>query len=276
MDMLVLRSPAKINLFLRILGRRADNYHELASLFQTIDLFDILTLTLCSSSDRLSCTDPTIPLDETNLVSKGIELFRKKTHLKFYLNVHIEKNIPQQAGLGGGSSNAATILWGLNELLQKPATMQQLMKWGGEIGSDVSFFLSQGTAYCTGRGEVIQPIAQLKNQKLVIVKPKEGLSTPLVYKNVKLEKIPHWDPYSALQVVSEGKSFYKNDLEISAFEIMPSLLNLKNELVKSGFDNVLMSGSGTAFFCTGKSSGIDKNHFSHQAQFINRSKEAWF
>lgn len=160
--MLTLNSPAKINLFLRILNRRRDGYHNLASLFQTVDLLDQIHLSL-DERDSLSCSDPTLPVDHTNLVTKAVELFRAKTGMAFNVRAHIDKKIPAQAGLGGGSSNAATTLWGLNTLLKNPATPQQLQVWSAEIGSDVPFFFSLGTAYCTGRGEQVfnQPFLDL-------------------------------------------------------------------------------------------------------------------
>lgn len=139
MNTLTLKSPAKVNLFLRIVGKRPDGYHELASLFQSISLYDLLHFTP-STQDVLTCTDPSLPIDKTNLIWKAVDLFRKKTNLHTFVKVHLEKNIPTQAGLGGGSSNAATTLWALNQLCGKPATDLQLSQWAGEIGSDVSFF----------------------------------------------------------------------------------------------------------------------------------------
>lgn len=155
--MLTLISPAKVNLFLRVLGKRPDGYHELASLFQAIDLADTLHFTL-SKHDHLTCTDPAIPLDNTNLIWKTVHLFRRKTNHQFPIHIHLEKNIPIQAGLGGGSSNAATTLWALNELLNTHIPSETLTAWAGEIGSDVPFFLSTGTAYCTGRGEIVKSL----------------------------------------------------------------------------------------------------------------------
>lgn len=137
--MLSLHSPAKINLFLRILHKRADAYHELASLFQTVDLSDILHLSL-SETDSLVCSDKTLAVDSSNLIIKAANLFRKKTGIDQGLSVHLEKKIPMEAGLGGGSSNAATTLYGFNELCGRPATEAELISWASEIGSDVSFF----------------------------------------------------------------------------------------------------------------------------------------
>src|ERR1700733_15970617 len=116
--MLTLLSPAKLNLFLRIVRRRPDGYHDLASLFQTVSLADTLHFSL-SERDQLTCTDPALLTDHTNLVLKAVDLFRKKTGLSFGLKIHLEKHIPYQSGLGGGSSNAATTLWALNQLTKQ-------------------------------------------------------------------------------------------------------------------------------------------------------------
>ena len=147
-------SPAKLNLFLRVLRKRSDGYHELASLFQAIDLVDALHVREVSE-DRFSCSDPAL-LGPSNLVLRALKLFREKTGLQFPVEMHLEKRIPMQSGLGGGSSNAATALFALNVLAGRVATEEQLCAWSQEIGSDVPFFFSLGTAYCTGRGKSTQ------------------------------------------------------------------------------------------------------------------------
>lgn len=278
--MLKLASPAKINLFLRILRRRSDGYHELASLFQAIDLCDSLYYSF-SKEDQLTCTDSSIPTDRNNLVLKALDLFRRKTNLDFKVAIHLEKRIPIQAGLGGGSSNAATTLWALNELCDRPATLQQLMHWSSEIGSDITFFLSQGTAYCTGRGEVLRLLPALHKQSLHIVKPPEGLSTLEVYRRLDAPSLQQRDPEAVLADFFEGRFNCFNDLEIPAFALMPKLAHLQSKLKSIGFSVVLMSGSGSAFFCFGEgekkgewSNISDVQHF--QASFINRLSDSWY
>lgn len=273
---LTLYSPAKINLFLRILRRRVDGYHELASLFQAIDLSDVLTLSL-GPDDRLSCTDPFIPTDATNLVLKAADLFRRKTGMTFGLHAHIDKRIPIQAGLGGGSSNAATTLWGMNELCGRIASQDQLAAWSAEIGSDIPFFLTHGTAYCTGRGEVLRPLSKLGSKLLWIVKSPEGLSTPSIYGKLKANELLQRNPEEALEKFLKGNGEYYNDLEIPAFEIMPELHDLKKQLLNQNFEAVLMSGSGSAFFCIGDTQPVVPQHyFCKKASFVNRNACSWF
>lgn len=274
--MLSLSSPAKINLFLRVLHRRPDNYHELASLFQTIDLADTLHLKL-GTQDSFFCTEEAVPADSTNLVIKAANLFREKTGIRDGLSVYLEKRIPIQAGLGGGSSNAATTLWGFNELKNRPATETQLIEWAQEIGSDVSFFLSHGTAYCTGRGEKLQPLPAFSPKYVWIVKPPVGLSTHHIYSKLKTGELEKTDPEIALKSFQTNNPHYFNDLEVPAFEMMPSLKDLKHKLYDSGFKNVLMSGSGSSFFCIGD--GVVPTlpgYLSCAAQFINRKPGEWY
>jgi len=275
---MILLSPAKVNLFLAILHKRGDGYHELASLFQTIDLCDTLHISL-SAKDHLSSSDPALPADHRNLVMKAILLFREKTGLQDPISAHIEKKIPQEAGLGGGSSNAATTLWALNQLFGEPASLQSLRQWGAELGSDVPFFFSGGTAYCTGRGEIIRDVTPLENGKLTIIKPKFGLSTPVVYSHLDLATLPSRDTESALRSFYEGKPLYFNDLEHSAFKVAPELLRIKKKLLEHGFTHVLLCGSGSSLFCLGQGD-IDRVKRSedvlcYEAKFIKNSPH-WY
>lgn len=261
-------SPAKVNLFLQVRGKRPDGYHELASLFQAISLGDLLHFSI-GKSDKISCSkrDPDFPLDSTNLILKSAQCFRNKTSLDFGLEVSIEKKIPLQSGLGGGSSNAATTLWAINELLLRPASLAELIEWSKELGSDVTFFLSKGTAYCTGRGEIIHEIPPLEsNTPITIVKPNFGLSTSLVFKE-----------FTALDSSGPANSLYFNDLEKPAFRLSAQLLQIKEELLKGGFSHVVMSGSGTSFICIGRGkipTFMPLEPFS--VQFINRKIDSWY
>lgn len=230
-------SPAKLNLFFRVIGKRPDGYHEIASLYQAIDFGDTLTLTITSGEDQLTCSDPHLPCDSSNLVLRAVNLFRKKTGRSFGLHAHLDKHIPIQAGLGGGSSNAATTLWALREMTGVSLSDKELSSWGAELGSDVPFFFSEGTAYCTGRGEIVENLPSLPHLSGWIAKPLVGLSTPAVYQKV-------------VPLALDTQPFF-NDLEPAAFSLLPELADLKTKLFKIGFEQVSMTGSGTAFFCLG-------------------------
>ena len=256
-------SPAKVNLFFRVLRKRSDGYHEIASLYQAIDLGDWITF--CPSDhDELTCSPPTLPCDETNLISKARALFR--THINLPpVHIHLEKQIPMQAGLGGGSSNAATTLWALNQLTNTPLSTEQLMTLGSFLGSDVPFFFSSGTAFCTGRGEIIAPFSLSPVQGMV-EKPPYGLSTPEVYRNVRVDKLPLTDVEEVLRSFRDGHLHLFNDLEYSAFQLEPRLRAFKEELL-SQFKTVSMTGSGTAFFCLSDQGTI---------RSIQRTASTWY
>ncbi len=234
--MLRLKSAAKLNLFFRVLKKRSDGYHEIASLYQAIDLFDTLTFSR-SDSDQFSCSFPELET-ENNLVLRALKLFRDRFSLPG-IKIHLEKKIPLQAGLGGGSSNAATTLWALNELSNRPASLKDLTLMGALLGSDVPFFFSSGTAYCTGRGEILEPFILPSPIHGWIAKPPFGLSTPLVYQETKVEEL-----------VPDSSLFY-NDLTPAAFRLEPRLQEFEKSLLNRGFETVSMTGSGTAFFCFG-------------------------
>jgi 4-diphosphocytidyl-2-C-methyl-D-erythritol kinase len=247
---LVLFSPAKVNLFFRVLHKREDGYHAIASLYQALSLGDTLRISL-ANEDRLTCDAADIPCDERNLVSKALRVFRAKTGCAFSVHVHIEKKIPVQAGLGGGSSNAASALFAFNALTGAAVDEKTLSSWAAEFSSDASFFFSTGTAYCTGRGEQLEDLPSLEARTLWLAKPQEGLSTPLVYAHCSPSSYAQRDPRAFLQRALEGDLETFNDLESPAFSLMPSLSVLKKELFDLGFSQVTMTGSGTAFMCFG-------------------------
>merc|ERR1719215_515750 len=182
--------------------------------------------------------------------------------MKQFFRVRLEKRIPAQAGMGGGSSNAAAAFFGANALCGRPASAAELIEWADDpvIGSDATFFLSEGTAYCTGRGEIVTPVDPLPvkpDLPVYLVKPKVGLSTPKVFKALDLEALSSVDPEDLLGTFREkGTSHSKwvNDLEQPAFVVEPSLGKLKAFLESDGgfgFEAVLMSGSGTTIYCLG-------------------------
>lgn len=243
-------SPAKLNLFFRVLHRRDDGFHEIASLYQAISLGDKLTVSL-AEEDRLTCDDPSLPCDNSNLILKALAVFREQTGYHFPVHAHLEKRIPVQAGLGGGSGNAATMIWALNVLAPQAAPVEEMARWAGRFSSDAPFFFSNGTAYCTGRGERIQNIEGMAPAAVWIAKPQEGLSTPLVYGQCRPSEFLQRDPKTLLRELLSGKPSYVNDLEIPAFALQPRLARLKEELKEMGFSHVAMTGSGTAFFCLG-------------------------
>lgn len=302
-EKLVLFSPCKVNLFLRIIRKREDGFHDLASLFQAVGFGDSLELSPIGKaekkkSDGFSCNMEGVPTDSSNLVLRALELMREKTGIQQYFNANLIKQVPAQAGLGGGSANAATAMWGANEIMGRPASLDQLIDWSGDLGSDITFFLSRGTAFCTGRGEIMSSIDPPlpSGTKLCIVKPNIGLSTPAVFKSLDYSQLSTLDAEKILlpAFLKDGAvmnnevpgEYFINDLEPPAFKCLPELKKLKDELLKvEGFQHVMMSGSGTSIFCLGEPNDIEsfRNKFASRenlkvffTEFIQRSESEWF
>nr|ABP96842.1 4-diphosphocytidyl-2-C-methyl-D-erythritol kinase [Salvia miltiorrhiza] len=291
---LTLFSPCKINVFLRITGKRADGFHDLASLFHVISLGDKIKFSLSpsKSTDRLSTNVPGVPLDERNLIIKALNLFRKKTGVDNYFWIHLDKKVPTGAGLGGGSSNAATALWAANQFSGCVASEKDLQEWSGEIGSDIPFFFSHGAAYCTGRGEVVEDIPPPVplDLPMVLIKPQEACPTGEVYKRLRMNQTSQIDPLVLLEKISKGgisQDVCVNDLEPPAFEVVPSLKRLKQRIAAAGrgqYDAVFMSGSGSTIVGVGSPDPPQfvydddeyKNVFLSDAKFITRSAHQWY
>ncbi|KAG6411368.1 hypothetical protein SASPL_129449 [Salvia splendens] len=291
---LTLFSPCKINVFLRITGKRADGFHDLASLFHVISLGDKIKFSLSPSKsmDRLSTNVPGVPLDERNLIIKALNLFRKKTGIDNHFWIHLDKKVPTGAGLGGGSSNAATALWAANQFSGCVASEKDLQEWSGEIGSDIPFFFSHGAAYCTGRGEVVKDISPPVplDLPMVLIKPQEACPTGEVYKRLRVDQTSQIDPLVLLEKISKGgisQDVCVNDLEPPAFEVVPSLKRLKQRIAAAGrgqYDAVFMSGSGSTIVGVGSPDPPQfvyddeeyKNVFLSEAKFITRAAGQWY
>ncbi|MBT9156617.1 MAG: 4-diphosphocytidyl-2-C-methyl-D-erythritol kinase [Firmicutes bacterium] len=231
-----LLSPAKVNLRLRILGRRADGYHEIDTVVQSIDLCDEITIALSGSSLRV-LAPPHLPSGEGNLCYQAAQVFFARLKRSAHASVWLTKRIPVQAGLGGGSSNAAAVLLGLNHLHENPFNPTELSLLGATLGSDVPFFLTGGTARAWGRGEHVEPLPDARGWWLRIVKPELGLSTAEVY--------ALWRPEKGAADVLADDAFF-NDLEQPAQTLMPALADFYRMLIADGAERVLLCGSGSA------------------------------
>lgn len=188
--------------------------------------------------DTLECDMANIPVDSSNLVLRAMDKFREKTGTRKFFRIRLEKRVPQEAGLGGGSANAATALWAANQLCDKPFTTDELAQIGAEFGSDIPFFFSRGTAFCTGRGEVLEYIPRLPPQTVYIVKPSEGLSTAEVFGALDISECSTKDPRALLSKMQKGVIFadFVNDLEGPSFRLLPRLKKLKEDLYNAGFN----------------------------------------
>ncbi len=281
---LTLFSPAKINLFFRVLGKRLDGYHEVATVMQAVSLGDEVTLTP-ARFDRLSCSDQSLSCGESNLAWKALALFRRKTGCCQPFHLHLNKRIPQEAGLGGGSSNSATVLWGLNQLTSQGIAVAKLQQWAAELSSDAPFFFSLGTAYATGRNEKIAGLPSLLKKQVVIACPHWGMSTPAVYARCLLELCSTSEPHKLVTACQRADfSCCVNDLEPAAFALKPPLRAVKQALLDLGFRFVLMTGSGSAFYCVGAPKQTrflsSSPHLAgisfFPVSFLSRSADHWF
>jgi 4-diphosphocytidyl-2-C-methyl-D-erythritol kinase len=241
-------APAKINLSFRIKGRRADGFHEIETLMAPISLADRITIerTGDASEIRFSCDDPSVPSGEDNLVVRAAKLFRQGTNLNDGITISLEKKIPHGAGLGGGSSDAASTLLALNELFDAGLDQAELLKLAAQLGSDVPFFVVRSAAVCRGRGEIVEAISLEARFHLVLLKPDFGVSTPWAYSKWRdSRELPAVD-YAAQEF--SGVRFV-NDLERPVFEKFVLLAHLKTWLRQQPEVAVaLMSGSGSTVF----------------------------
>jgi 4-diphosphocytidyl-2-C-methyl-D-erythritol kinase len=255
MSNLSLDARAKINITLDVLGKRPDGYHELIMVMQTVGLCDSIELETGVGDDiiRVFVDLPYLPSDHRNIAYKAAELFFRKTGIKNDgVNITLQKKIPVAAGLAGGSSDAASVLKGLNQLYGAGLSLKDLMEIGKEIGSDVPYCTLGGTALSTGRGEIVKPLLPMPECSVVLVKPPFSLSTAKVYQSVACEKIKiHPDTEGVIKAIAEknlsgvARRMY-NVLE--CFVDSRVITDIKTNLIQMGADGAVMSGSGPTVF----------------------------
>jgi 4-diphosphocytidyl-2-C-methyl-D-erythritol kinase len=250
---LQLKSYAKINWVLDVLFKRADGYHELRTIFQTVSLYDRLRITVTDRKIEIVCSDPRVPCDETNLAHKAAVVLRAATDTSKGARIEIEKNIPVAAGLGGGSSNAAMTLLALVKLWEVELEEREMMELAARLGSDVPFFLIGGTALGIGRGEEVSPIEQVRSDHLLLVNAGFAVSTRDAYENLSRlttseasSRIPF--TLRAARGIRELPLEASNDLEEVVLGVHPEIAEVKRRLVSLGARHALMSGSGATVF----------------------------
>jgi len=260
---LTVRAPAKVNLFLEVLGKRPDGYHDLATLMVAVTLFDTLefkedfarTITLDlipGTEDQAEEDRPFLSAGPENLVWRAADLLKRRTNHPDGCRIRLIKRIPLAAGLAGGSSDAAATLLGLNRLWRLGLSSEELRALGAELGSDVAFFLGAPAAWCTGRGEIVTPLTPARPLWFVLVCPPVGLSTAAVFRALTL-------PERAVEGTGLRQALERGDLDAIgrglfnrlqgvAEELCPAIADLHARLGKLGAAGHLMSGSGTTLF----------------------------
>ncbi len=259
-ETIFISTPAKLNLFLEVRGKRSDGYHEVETVMHSIGLYDDVTIEKSEPGIRFSCDGIPAGPDDENLAFQAARLFylEKSDHdlssLKNGVSIHLHKRIPAGAGLGGGSSDAAAVLVGLNELHGKPLTRKRLVRIGSRLGSDVAFFFFCGSALCRGRGERVERTLSVFHYWFSLIYPGFSCSTREVYQNLNLDLTKgKKNSKIFLDVLRSGspsgidQKCY-NRLQQSAFETTPRLAEIRSEIERSGFGRYSLSGSGSALF----------------------------
>jgi len=271
---LVLRASAKVNLALEVLGKRADGYHEIATVLQAVDLFDRIAVETADSLS-LHTDDPDLPTDEGNLVMRAARLLQKAAGIETGARIRLQKRIPVAAGLGGGSSDAAATLWGLSRLWKLRWPTARLQELAVELGMDVPFFLGAGRAVARGRGEQLAPLPGGGGYALVLVNPRVPLSTREVYGRVptgwRAEPVGTDRVIEALRTrnVNRVAAALTNNLEGLVEPVLPVIGRMKAALLAAGALGAIMSGSGPTVF--GMARSLD-----HARQIRSRvSRAGW-
>ena len=259
MNEIKLKSYAKINLCLDIVNKRADGYHNLRTIMQSVDLFDQVEIQI-SKNIQIESDHPELPLDEGNLAYKAAKAIFERTGIKGGARIRIAKNIPMAAGLAGGSSNAAAVLHGLNILYGLDLTIAQLVHIGKGLGADVPFCVVGGTVLAAGIGDRLNILSPIKEYNILLVKPDAGVSTKDVYSRVNIQHLSSKpDIEKAVKSIENHDlpgltSSMGNVLEPITSSMVKEVLKIKNKMLAMGADGALMCGSGPTVFAICSSS----------------------
>ena len=250
METIALKAPAKVNYRLDVLGKRPDGYHDLRMIMQRIDLCDEITVSLVDRPGiTVICGSDCAPDGEENIAWRAARAILTQSGIESGIDIRITKQIPVAAGLGGGSSDAATVLLGLNELLGAGFTVDELMDIGVTLGADVPFFVFGKTALAEGIGEKLTAVEAVPELWLAVINPNVPVSTAWVYKNLELT-----NPKEQIKIplfygnVSEVAAILHNDLEAVTIGRFPLIARIKQQLLAQGAVGALMSGSGSTVF----------------------------
>jgi 4-diphosphocytidyl-2-C-methyl-D-erythritol kinase len=275
MESIELQAKAKINLSLDVIGKRPDGYHDVKMIMQTIGLHDDILLEKTGEGIRIECNSPWVPTDSGNIAWKAAQLILSRCGIKNGVNIRIYKRIPVAAGLAGGSTDAAAVFKGLNILYSLNISEEELMGMGREIGADVPYCIKGGTMLSEGIGEILSPLERLEGVPIILVKPRIGVSTAWVYKNLQLEKVLiRPDTELLVKAIKERRidilaGNMRNVLESVTMEKHSVIRDIKEKLVRFGAAGSMMSGSGPTVF------GIFADRKSAEHAYGKLNKERW-
>lgn len=248
------KAPAKINLSLDVLYKREDGFHELEMVMTTVDLADRIALkSLPEDQIVIRTTNGVLPLDRRNHAFQAAKLIKETFAIETGVEITIEKKIPIAAGLAGGSSDAAATLRGLNRLWDLNLTLEEVAELGSKVGSDVPYCVHGGTAFVSGRGEKVEPIGEMPQCWVVLVKPRVGVSTGSVFSVLSFDTVTHPDTAGMVAAI-KAKDYARmtqkvgNLLEEVTIARHPDIERVKEKMLKFGADAALMSGSGPTIF----------------------------
>jgi 4-diphosphocytidyl-2-C-methyl-D-erythritol kinase len=251
----ILKAPAKINLFLEITGKRPDGYHDIESIMQTVSLYDEISAEETRNGEiSVECDDNNIPSGSGNIAYKAAKALKERFGIQKGVKIRIKKEIPLGAGLGGGSSDAGAVIKALLRVWNIKSSKEELEKIAAKIGADVAFFLTCGTALCKGIGEIVTPLKSIRKMPLVLVNPRFGVPTAAVYKKVKFP-LTNQRRINKIKTLIESGSFNGdnasgacfNRLEEFVFPDYPEIEKIRNLLAQLGCAGI-MSGSGATVF----------------------------
>ena len=247
---IILKAPAKVNLTLDVKGKRSDGYHELETVMHQVNLLDIIRISQGTGGIQIKSNSSLIPTNEENLAYQAAEMILGEYAHKEGVEIYIEKNIPVGAGLAGGSTDAAAVIQGINQLYDLGLEEEELLEMAARIGSDVAFCLAGGSKLARGRGEILSNLPQRMIPYIILVKPHFQLSTAEVYRELDLTQVEEfpdnvaflaaWEAYDIINIARN----MRNVLETVSIRKYPEIAAIKAELIRTGALNALMSGSG--------------------------------
>lgn len=267
MEEIEIKAYAKINLAIDLLGKREDDYNEVKMIIQTIDMFDKVRIKRADEGIVIESVVDVIPKDSRNVAYKAAEYMCNRYNISGGVVIDIEKNIPVSSGLGGGSADAAAVMIGMNKLFKLNLSTQELVSAGGDIGADVPFCIMKNTALACGIGEVLTALPNMRSTDIVVVKPRFGISTKIVYEEFDYSEPKRRPDFDILinaiknhDIACVGRNM-ANVLESVTEKKNPVIVDIKNQLMRNNALGAMMSGSGPSVFAIFKNETLAKNAY---------------
>lgn len=254
MNRIQMKALAKVNLGLDVIRRREDGYHEVKMIMQTVRLYDRIILEKTQKGISMETNLSFLPVNEQNIAYRAAKMLMDEFHIQSGLHIKIDKHIPVAAGMAGGSTDGAAVLYGVNKIFELGLTKRQLMERGVKLGADVPYCIMRGTVLSEGIGEILTPVPSLPDCHILIAKPPVSVSTKHVYENLKLDKIEKHPDIDGMVEALRIEDLHgvtqrmENVLETVTIPEHPEIQQIKELMIKEGALNALMSGSGPTVF----------------------------